>query len=126
MQQEILGKNPNASIAVYAIWMPIFPDDARARWPVDALTDRRVSHWWDDEQRVGRWYAQRMRDLAPRLAPGSIDVGGTILWDGYVAYGPGTQWSDSGAGVHRWGRPILATREHLQGVIAQLANDGSR
>ena len=120
MQQNVLEKNPNAPIAVYAIWMPIFPDDARDRWPADGLTDGRVVHWWDQEKSTGRWYAQRMRELEPRLAPESIDVGGTILWDAYVVYGPGVEWSDSASGVDRWGRPILATREYLERSLARF------
>ena len=121
----MLENNPGARIAVYAIWMPIFPDDAADRWPAEALTDRRVVHWWDGEKRVGRWFAQRMRDLEPELAPGSIDVGGTILWDAYLVYGPGRQWNDSASGVHRWGRPILGTREHLEQAFRQFMTEAS-
>lgn len=98
----------------------MYPTDLRERWPANALTDRRASHWWDEEKRVGRWYAQRMEDIADRLAPGASNVGGTILWDAYLVYGPEAQWAETPTGLRRWGRPIFATREPFEEAVGNL------
>jgi hypothetical protein len=122
VQQSLLSAHPDANVRVYAIWLPIFPDDARETVPAGAFTDRRVVQWWDQEKLVGRWYAQRMRDMERRLAQGSIDVGGTVLWDAYVVYGPDARWNGAPTGLHRWGRPILATRASLNDAFDTLVN----
>jgi hypothetical protein len=126
VQQSVLDAHPDAKVRVYAIWLPIFDADVRQSWPADAFSDERVVQWWDQDTRVGRWYAPHMRDMEPRLATGSVDVGGTILWDAYVVYGPEATWNDASTSVYRWGRPILATRETLSTAVDKLVNTGGR
>lgn len=121
MQTSLLDAHPDAHIRVYAIWFNMYPTDLRERWPADVLTDRRVVHWWDEEKLVGRWYAPRMRAMEDSLAPGSRGVGGTILWDAYLVYGPGARWNDAPAGLRKWGRTILRTREPFRDTVEQLA-----
>lgn len=122
MQESLLDAHPDADLRVYAIWFSMYPTDLRERWPAGVLTDARVVHWWDEEKRVGRWYGQRMRDMEDRLAPGAANVGGTILWDAYLVYGPEAQWNDAPTGLRRWGRPIFATREAFDEVVGNLVN----
>jgi len=122
VQQSVLDAHPDAGLRVYAIWFSMYPTDMRERWPANVLTDRRASHWWDEEKRVGRWYAQRMRDMQDRLAPGAADIGGTILWDAYLVYGPEARWDDAPTGLRRWGRTILATREPFREVVRNLVD----
>ena len=119
-QESLLEAHPQADLRVYAVWFNMFPTDLRERWPADALTDRRVVHWWDEEKRVGRWYAQQMDDIKDRLAPGARDAGGTILWDAYLVYGPDARWDETPSGLRRWGRPIFATRESLEEEVGRL------
>lgn len=120
VQEELLETQKQADLRVYAIWFSMYPTDLRERWPADVLTDPRVVHWWDEEKAVGRWYAQRSTDMQDRLAPGSTPVGGTILWDAYLVYGPESRWDDSPTGLRRWGRTILQTREPFRQAVETL------
>lgn len=100
----------------------MWPTDRRETWPADVLTDRRVVHWWDEEKRVGRWYAPQMDEIADRLAPGAPAAGGTILWDAYLVYGTDARWDEAPTGLRRWGRPIYATKESLEEAVGNLLN----
>jgi hypothetical protein len=120
VQEEVLETNPEADLRVYAIWFSMYPTDLRERWPADVLTDPRVVHYWDDARTVGRWYAERTDGMGDALAPGSTGLGGTILWDAYLVYGPESHWNDAPTDLRRWGRTILAARESLREAVADL------
>lgn len=121
VQQEVLERQPKANLQVYAIWFSMYPTDQREAWPGDVLTDPRVVHFWDEEKTVGRWYMNRIAQIQPARAAGSAGLGGNVLWDAYLVYGPESQWSDSPGGLRRWGRTILGTQEALRDAVAAVA-----
>ena len=121
VQETLLEARQDADLRAYAIWFSMYPTDLRERWPADVLTDPRVLHWWDEERAVGRWYAAHAESMAGELAPGASPLGGTILWDAYLVYGPESRWEESGpTGLRRWGRTILQTRDALQQAVDTL------
>lgn len=63
----------------------MIPTDARAawRWTGNVITDPRVTHFWDDQKVLGRWFAAL--DNPEESDPG-------IVWDAYYLYGPEAQW----------------------------------
>ena len=75
MQREILEKNPNAKLKVYAVWFNMLASDDRSRWPQDLFSDPRVVEYWDDRQVLGTWYAGH---------PDYEDYPGPVLWDAYL------------------------------------------
>lgn len=128
VQQEVLEKRPDAALKVYAIWFSMYPTDQRENWPADVLTDPRVVHFWDEGKTVGRWYMSRIEHMQYARTPDSAALGGNILWDAYLVYGPESQWSDAPGGLRRWGRTILGTQEALRDAVAAVvpAADSSR
>jgi hypothetical protein len=120
VQEEILSKNGNADLEVYAIWFRMYPTDRPETWPADVLTDRRVRHYWDEEKSVGTWYGQRLNEMESALAPGSVGYRAPVLWDAYLVYGPESRWEDAPTGLRRWGRTILRTKESLLNSITDL------
>ena len=120
MQEEILAKNTNANLRVYAVWFSMYPGDERERWPAKALTDERAVHYWDEDQAVGAWYGERLDVMQALLAPGSKGVEPPVLWDAYLVYGPESVWTDSPTGLRRWGRTVLIAREHLRNAVQEL------
>jgi len=42
VQREILEKNPNAKLKVYAVWFNMLASDDRSRWPQGLFSDPRV------------------------------------------------------------------------------------
>ena len=83
MQAEILEKNPEAEIAVYAVWFNVLPSDSRSAWDAELLTDRRVTHHWDADRITGRWFADNIGFSH-----------GSLAWDVYYLYGPGANWEE--------------------------------
>jgi hypothetical protein len=106
VRSEILEKNPDAKIAVYAVWFRNLWSDARFLWPSTALDDPRVVNFWDSEKTTGRWYAANVTHR-----------GSVIEWDAWFLYAPGKGFSDLPLG---WGRTIVDSRESLQADVEKL------
>ena len=87
MQKEILRANPSPKLRVYVIWYSMLPTDARShwRWTGGVLEDARVTHYWDEQKRVGRLFAGK--------DPESNDP--DVVWDAFYVYGPDAQWSSA-------------------------------
>lgn len=96
---------------VYAVWFNMVERDARALWPADALTDRRVVHFWDEHRLLGTWYGRHPDYLKSSL----------VLWDAYLLYGRASRWDDQPSHLVSWGRTILRTREQLKADLAAAA-----
>ena len=126
MQEDILATHKDSALAVYAIWFSMYPTDRRELWPADILTDSRVEEYWDDAKNVGTWYAERLSEMRDTVAPGSSGLGGPILWDAYLVYGPEARWDDAPSGLRRWGRTILKTQESLRQSVAELVSASNK
>jgi hypothetical protein len=126
VQEDVLTKHEDADLEVYAIWFSMYPTDRRELWPADILTDSRVVHYWDDRKQVGTWYAERFNEMKSTVEPTSTDLGGPILWDAYLVYGPESRWNDAPSGLRRWGRTILKTQEGLTQALTDVLSAPTR
>ncbi len=124
MQEEILNKDTNDDLQVYAVWFEMYPGDEPERWPADALPDERVVHYWDEGKAVGEWYGKRLDEMKAQLAAGSTGVEPPVLWDAYLVYGPESRWSDAPNALRRWGRTVLVAREDLRKAVQELTASG--
>ena len=104
MQEEILERNREADLKVYAVWLPIIAGDARSAWRKSLLPDPRVAHLWDEQRVTGRWFAQQPwydRDV-------------DVAWDIYVLFGPEARWDASPGPLISWGETVVDARERLR------------
>ena len=113
MREEILDKQPQARLKVYAIWFNMIWTDSRSRWPEDVLRDPRVVHFWDEKRVVGRWYEEHVTHR-----------GEEVEWDAFFVYGPAASWDATPPQVITWGRTILSAKERLREVLHQLLENG--
>jgi hypothetical protein len=121
VQEEVLTKNADTDLRVYAIWFSMYPTDRRELWPADILTDSRVVNLWDEGKEVGTLYASRFGEMEGTVVPESTGWRGTpILWDSYLVYGPDARWEDAPTGLRRWGRTILKTQDGLSKAVDDL------
>ena len=118
----MLDKHKDADVRVYAIWFSMFGDERRDDWPADLLTDRRVTHWWDEGKTVGRWYMPRIGQMRETMSAQSTGFAGNVLWDAYLVYGPEARWEDPPTGLRRWGRTILRTQNGLRDAFTAVVN----
>lgn len=116
MQNEILEKNPQAGLKVYAVWYDMIWTDSRRRWPGDALDDLRVVHFWDEEKAVGRWYGSH-----PQYGKGD-----SVWWDTYLLYGPESRWQESPSHLIKIGSTILEARNELAANLRPLLRPAPR
>ena len=126
MQENILARHEDTDLAVYAIWFSMYPTDRRELWPAGILTDSRVVHYWDDAKQIGTWYAGRFNEMKSTVDPTSNDLGGPILWDAYLVYGPESRWDEAPNGLRRWGRTILRTQDSLILAVADILRPSTR
>ncbi len=108
--QEELSQRPDADVHVYAIWLPVLPSDDRVEWDNRILVDPRVTHLWDEEQLIGRWFADRGYGDLP------------VQWDALFMYGPQARWetSDEPSNLVTWHRPIIAHAAELADELRPL------
>ena len=123
VQKEILERHAKADLKIYAVWFNMVETDTRDGWSAELLTDRRVTHYWDEDRVVGTWFAPRMlnEEMENALAPNSIGLGQPILWDAYLVFGPASRWDEGPSEIRRWGRTIVRTREQLREAVDALA-----
>ena len=62
---------PSAKLKIYAVWFEMMTSDQRAEWPSKLLTDRRVTHFWDDGKLLGNWYAT-FKEFSKGSGKGSV------------------------------------------------------
>jgi len=108
-------------LAIYAVWFNMYPGDARASWPAEILTDRRVAHYWDEQRLVGHRLLLTLPAILDRRAPGTLPLQADALWDAFLIYAPGDRWSESFPPPASWGYPIMATSNQLVHEVERLA-----
>jgi hypothetical protein len=113
VQTELLEKNREVQLKVYAVWFNMMWSDSRDRWPRDVLTDPRVAHFWDEAKVVGRWYEE---NVTHQGTPG----GGRVEWDAYFLYGHDASWGEKAAPVSSWGHPIVGNGDRLRRELRDL------
>ena len=108
VQREILAKNPEAELQIYAVWFSMLYGDSRERWDSGGLEDPRVIHLWDEDRIAGRWFAEQEEFYAP------------VAWDAYYLYDSDARWSDTAPPLESLGSTILSKRDDLQNDLLAL------
>jgi hypothetical protein len=75
--------------------------DARSFWDGRTLPDPRVTHYWDGDRRIGRWFAQ------------NVDRYEGVSWDAYYLYGANAQWDEVPTGLVASGSTVYSERSFL-------------
>jgi hypothetical protein len=101
VQKEVLAKNDNDALEVYAVWFSMISGDHRKNFDSRVLSDPRVTHLWDEGKIAGRWFQEH------------FDVEGCsdeILWDAFLVFGPEASWTDVPEPLVSAGAPIWSAR----------------
>lgn len=107
VQKEILKTNQSPNLRVYAVWFSMVPTDSRSRWSWTGgvLDDSRVTHYWDEKKKVGRFFADK--------DPESDDP--DVVWDAFYLYGTDALWLTKPEG-------LVATGATVRGEFNTLTN----
>jgi hypothetical protein len=122
VQKAVLDAHADADLRVYAVWFNMVEGDSREGWSPKLLTDKRVTHLWDEDRTVGTFFGPRTQteEMENALAPNSSGLGQAILWDSYLIFGPESRWDEGPSGIRRWGRTILRTQKSLAEAVIDL------
>lgn len=129
MQTTLLAAYPAAAagdersdIRGFVVWLPMYPGDAKSRWPPDILTDARFLHRWDEPKAIGRLLRANVAALGPRADGGAYRADVDAVWDAYLLYRPGARWTGTlPDGLVSWGSTIMRTRTTLATDLAAIA-----
>lgn len=105
---------------MYAVWFNMYPGDARVKWPEGLLTDPRVTHYWDEQRRVGLRLVSNLPTFLDRQAVGTLPPLADALWDTFFVYAPGDEWSGAFPRPVSWGYPIMVTADQLARDVDRL------
>ena len=110
---EASEKFPSARLRVYAVWQPILPTDFRYTRRESLLADPRVTHLWDRNQAVGRWFASYR-------GPQGDCFMGDVAWDLFYLFGPEAQWGEGPDPLIACGGPVIEVSGKLAAAITPL------
>lgn len=112
MQKEILKASSSSNLRVYAVWFSMITTDARSRWSWTggSLNDPRVVHYWDENKKVGRFFAGK--------DPETDDP--NVVWDTYYLYGPEAEWRTKPEPLVSTGSTILDELDGLKKGLEPL------
>ena len=99
---------------MYAVWFNMLPGDSRGEWEPGILTDPRVVEYWDPHRALGQLLGDRRDDLGIRF------LGGPVVWDASLLFGPDAQWNDLPGPVEHFAYTIFGERRGLEGHLNQL------
>jgi len=102
VQTQLLAQYPSAQLRVYAVWLPMLRGDSRETWNGTTMPDARVTHFWDGDLQVGRWFAKE------------VDGFEGVSWDIYYLYGPDATWENIPSPLVGSGRTVYREREKLE------------
>ena len=105
VQQEFLEEREEVAVKVYAVWFSMVEGDQRQAFKPELLADSRVTHYWDEQRVIGRWFAENFE---------LEDFGGEITWDAFFLFGREAQWGGKPHPLLSSGFPIRLKREELR------------
>jgi hypothetical protein len=111
-----LRKNPNAGLAVFAVWEPMLPTDmsAPSTSTLARLSDARVRQFYDSDHLI----AKRLKDDArpPQPTPDCC-TRGEILWDLMAIYPAGNRWEERIPAAITFNGPVVDVIAELEKAL---------
>ena len=114
VQTNILEAYPDADIDVTAVWFNMLFSDSRESWDPNLLTDPRVTHYWDPDQDIGRWFDQNEQVIGFEFNKGPV------VWDSFLLFGPEATWSGFPAPLISFGNTVIADNDELHEATMTL------
>ena len=117
VQQEVLDKYADEDLKTYAVWMPMLASDSRDRWKAALVDDPRMTHYWNGDQAVGKWFTDNVK---------SCKALGPVAWDAYYLFDADAKWEDAPAPVVACGTPIFKLTEPLVDALNTMFGTSER
>lgn len=92
----------------------MLPDDTRESWDPELLPDPRVTHLWDPDREIGRWFNDNKQAIGFEFNLG------IIVWDAFLLFGPDATWDEVPAPLVSFGYTVIGERELLRATMQQV------
>jgi hypothetical protein len=102
---DILQKNPDQPLNVFVVWFAVLGPDSPSRVDPSLLDDPRAIHFWDSDGAVSASFSENAEEV------GLPDD--DLLWDAYLLFDGGTEWTEIPPPVVGWGAPVVTAIEEL-------------
>jgi hypothetical protein len=107
----VLKRYSKRDLHVTVVWLPMLVTDQRSEWNPQALPDRRVSEFWDEDRIAGTWLADENL--------GGLGYAG-VVWDAFFLFGPNAVWGDRPEPLLASGSPVVEDTGRLESALRGL------
>jgi hypothetical protein len=111
VRENVLDRDPDPTLRLFVVWMPMLPTDARDEIDAERLSGPRIRQFWDGERILGTHLAE-------------LDIGGLgysgIVWDAFFVFGSDARWDERPSALVASGAPVIAETEKLESALAAL------
>ena len=117
--QDILSRNQQLKVKVFAVWEPILFTDWRkpGAGVLARLSDPRVEQIWDRQHLVAKQLAKDAR--APQPDPQCCTRNG-VLWDLVALYPPALVWMDALPTAVLFDGPVVDKQPQAEAILLSL------
>lgn len=118
----MIEKTKREDLRIYVLWAPMLRSDAKERWREDLIQSADITHVWDQDRLVGKWFTENFKSCRSL---------GPIAWDAYYLFGPDAKWPEE-SGIHAGpehivcGTPVIKEKEALAEAIEVLISPTSK
>ena len=113
--QTLLTQNPDIEIAVYCVWFKGYMGAGRDAWPSELLTDKRVTHYWDEQDIIGIWFAKQGKNI------GLTARDGLFLWDAFLLFSKDSSWEEYPNDLQSGSSPVVGSIKLLQESLLSMS-----
>ena len=106
-----MDKYAAEDLKAYVVWLPMVASDERDKWKASLLDDPRMTHYWNEDQSVGRWFTENLK---------SCDSLGPVAWDVYYLFDKEATWDDAPDPVVTCGTPVFRATKTLSKALEEM------
>lgn len=78
------------------------------------LTDKRVTHYWDEQDIVGTWFAKQGENI------GLAARDGIFLWDAFLLFSRDSIWEEYPNDLQTGSSPVMSSIKLLQESLLSM------
>jgi len=87
----------------------------RDAWPSELLTDKRVTHYWDEQDIVGTWFAKQGKNIGLEARDG------IFLWDAFLLFSKDSSWEEYPNDLQSGSSPVFGSTKLLQESLLSMS-----
>ena len=110
VQKNIAEKTESEDLALFVVWIPMFPGDSRAKATASMklVPGKRARHYWDAEKIIGKDFSSSL-ELPQDRVP--------VAWDVYLAFDKGAVWKKTPPVSTQWMHQVSKLKANFDNIL---------